>query len=364
MDEICGHKMLYSYIAPAAPATRRQGRGDEPAFRPEIGFTPKWYRKRLDIDFGEIWHKDPAYRKESVMAMRDLLRNSFPGHPVGHLEDGPDLLTGVFGGCTLAGIFGIPVVFSRDNWPACAHEYIIAEDIKDLECPDLENNKFFVDLLRQLEWIEKNEGRIIGFVNWQGLINNAWRIMGDQLFTGMLMLPDTVMHLMDCICTTMLDAARMIHKRQEDSGVMYDFFTVSNCLVNMVSPEQYRKFIMPFDIRIAETFGSVGIHNCAWKADPYLADYAKVPVLRYIDMGEESDLLRARRLFPHTRRALMYAPTDFARRTMSRIQKDMERIAGQYAPCDIVLADLEEDVEDEKVKRFLKVCEEINKGLN
>ena len=67
-------KQLVSYIAPAAPATRRPARGDEPWLRPEIGFTPAWYRENLAIDFGRPFHLNPAYRRESVAHMRAELR--------------------------------------------------------------------------------------------------------------------------------------------------------------------------------------------------------------------------------------------------------------------------------------------------
>ena len=64
---------LVSYIAPAAPAARRQAQGDEPFLRPEIGFTPNWYRTALGIDFSQQWHTDPAYRRETILAMRGHL---------------------------------------------------------------------------------------------------------------------------------------------------------------------------------------------------------------------------------------------------------------------------------------------------
>jgi hypothetical protein len=91
---------LISYIAPAAPATRRPATGDEPFLRPEIGFTPAWYRQHLEIDFGERFHTDVKYRREAVVGMRELLRNNFAGRRIGgaELHDTPlDLLTGVFG---------------------------------------------------------------------------------------------------------------------------------------------------------------------------------------------------------------------------------------------------------------------------
>ncbi|MHC4338115.1 MAG: hypothetical protein ACYSTG_09280 [Planctomycetota bacterium] len=94
--------------------------------RPEIGFTPKWFRTALGIDFGEKWHTDPAYRRQTVLAMRDELRRQFPGSKIGGIDkpDKPlDLLTGVYGGNVVAMIYGVPAVYAEDNWPNCEHTW-------------------------------------------------------------------------------------------------------------------------------------------------------------------------------------------------------------------------------------------------
>src|SRR5574340_1034184 len=101
-----------SYIAPGAPATRRPAPGDEPFLRPEVGFTPRWYREALGIDFGRRWHTEVRYRRETVLAMRHELRRRFPGTRIGGIDrpEAPlDLLTGAFGTCTVAAIFGLPI---------------------------------------------------------------------------------------------------------------------------------------------------------------------------------------------------------------------------------------------------------------
>ena len=69
---------LISYIAPAAPATRRPATGAEPFLRPEIGFTPRWYRDAAGCDFGERWHNDPACRRDAVVRMGRELDVSTP----------------------------------------------------------------------------------------------------------------------------------------------------------------------------------------------------------------------------------------------------------------------------------------------
>jgi len=357
------HCQLTSYIAPAAPATRRPATGDEPFLRPEIGFMPAWYRAALGIDFGRRWHTDPAYRRETLVAMRVELKHRFGGTSIGGIDhpDRPlDLLTGTYGCISVAAIYGAPVVYDENNWPNCEHRYLSDAEVDGLEPPDLDANLFFQDLIGQVDWIAAHEGRVEGYVNWQGVLNNAYRLRGEKIFLDMIDSPPRCRHLFDCICSTMIDAAKRLHQRQSASGVKVGFFTISNCLVNMVSPEHYRDMLLPFDQRIAETFGCIGIHNCAWNADPYMDSYATVPHLAYIDMGLDSDLARAKEKIAHARRALIYTPMDLADKSPEIIRADLERIARKYAPCDVVVGDIDSGTPDERVLAFVELCNQIS----
>jgi hypothetical protein len=354
---------LISYIAPAAPARRRQAQGDEPFLRPEMGFTPNWYRTALGIDFGQQWHTDPAYRLETILAMRRELRRRFGGTSIGGIDrpNRPlDLLTGTYGCVPVAAIYGVPIVYAEDNWPNCEHQYLSDEQVDDLEPPELCANAFFVELMAQMDWIAAREGRVEGFMNWQGVLNNAYRLRGEKLFYDMVDSPQRCLRLFDCVCTTMIEAGKRLHERQLESGVQIDFFTVSNCLVNIVSPEQYHDMLLPFDRRIAQAFGCIGIHNCAWNADPYINDYAEVPQLGYIDMGLDSDLARAREMIDNARRALIYKPMDLTNKLLAVIRADLESIARDYAPCDVVVGDIDAGTPDERVLAFVELCSEIN----
>ncbi|MHC4558247.1 MAG: uroporphyrinogen decarboxylase family protein [Planctomycetota bacterium] len=354
---------LVSYIAPAAPATRRSATGDVLFLRPEIGFTPNWYRAATGIDFGQQWHTNPAYRRETIIAMRNELKDRFPGTRIGGLgrPDKPmDLLTGTYGCTSVAAIYGIPIIYATDNWPNCEQKYLTDDEVDNLEAPDLNANPFFQELMAQVDWIDANEGRVEGFINWQGVFNNAYRLRGEKLFYNMIDSPQRCRHLFDCICTTMIEAAEQIGERQLESGVTTGFFTVSNCLVNMVSPQQYREFLLPFDRRIGQAFNCIGIHNCAWNADSYIDDYATVPHLGYIDMGLDSNLARAREVFADSRRGLVYTPKDLVNKSLERIRTDLEKIACDYAPCDVIVADIDAGTTDERVLAFLELCSEIN----
>jgi hypothetical protein len=352
-----------SYIAPAAPARRQPATGDEPFLRPEIGFTPNWFRTALGIDFGQKWHTDPAYRRETVLQMRAELRRRFPGSKIGWIDrpDKPlDLLTGLYGGNVVAMIYGVPAIYAADNWPNCEHKYFSDEAADNLEPPDLDENPVFQDIMRQVDWIEQSEGEIHGFLNWQGILNNAQRLRGEKIFFDLMDNRQRCQRLFECIYSTMSEAIKRLHERQKKSGVDVNFMTVSNCLVNMISPQQYSDFFLPYDQRFAEEFGSIAIHNCAWNADPYVEAYSKVGNLGYVDMGMSSDMARARQMIPNARRALMYTPMDLANKQWDQIRADIEKIARDYGPCDIVAADIEAGTPDERVQALIDLCAEIS----
>lgn len=355
---------LISYIAPAAPATRRPAEGPLPHLRPEIGFTPNWYRQHFDVDFGARWHTDAAYRRATLITMRAGLRERFPGTHIGSADspDRPlDLLTGAFGACVVASIYGVPTVYSADGWPTAGRRYLTDDECDRIEPPDLDANPAFAELMAQVDWIAQSEGRIEGFVNWQGVLNNAHRLRGEQIFLDLHDAPERCRRLFECVLTTMIDATHRLHERQRKSGVDVRFFTVSNCLVNLLSPRQYRQHLLPFDQRLAEEFGCLGVHNCAWNASPYLTAYSEMPDIAYIDMGLTSDLCRARDLFPQARRALMYTPMDVANKSLPQIRADLTRVAREYGPCDVVCADIEAGTPDERVVEVVNLCAELSR---
>lgn len=348
-----GDGRLISYIAPGAPATRRPAAGDEPFLRVEIGFTPAWFAQHGDFDLGERFHADPCYRRDRVVAMRRVLRWRFPGTRLGAASgsDEPlDLLTGTYGAGTVAAIYGVPLVYQPRQWPNCASRQLTDHELARLEPPDLDRNPHFQRLMEQVEWIARAEGRVTGFVNWQGVLNNAHRLRGEQLFLDLVDEPAMARHLFACVTQTMCDGIRRLHERQRASGVDYRFVTVSNCLVNLVSPDLYREQLLPFDQQLAALYGCIGIHNCAWNATPYLESYVRVPGVAYLDMGPDTDLPRARACFPEARRAVMIPPSFMKGRSTAALSLDIARIAGWLGPCDLVVADLDAGTPDSLVK--------------
>ena len=57
----------------------------------------------------------------------------------------------------------------------------------------------------------------------------------------------------------------------------------------------------------------------------------------------------------------MYTPMELANKPVDQIREDLERIALEYGPCDIVAADIEYGTPDSKVIEFIKICDIITK---
>lgn len=353
---------LISYIAHAAPATRRPGAGNEPYLRPEIGFVPRWYAQALDIDFGQRWHTDPQYRRDTIVVMADETRRRFGRHAaIGESqmrEDGVlDVLTGTFGTLLVAGIYGAPVCYRSDDWPSTAPRQLLSDQQAfSLEPPSLDDSPFWNAFMAQVDWIAAEYGRVEGFMNWQGALNSAYRLRGQQIFADMLEAPKRARHVLECVTQTMIEGMQRLYARQRQTGVEVSHCTVSNCLVNMISPRQYEEFLLPLDRQIAESFSMIGVHNCAWNADPYVELYRRLPGVAYIDMGMSSDLAKARVVFPQARRAVMYPPTDVQSNTTEAIAGDLDRVARDYGPCDVVFADITDETPDRRVHELIDIC--------
>ncbi|MDX9972878.1 MAG: hypothetical protein RBU21_07810 [FCB group bacterium] len=356
-----GTYKLRSYIAPAAPATRAPCDGTESPLRIEFGFTPQWYRQSLGIDFSERWHLDPFYRRETILAMRRELNRRFPSLNLGgaNPEDAPGSIDAVHGGVWMARIFGIDVQYFPGNWPAAHNVFLTPKQVAALEVPALPNVPVFAQVLDQIDQLSNAFGKVTGYLNWQGVINNAFRLRGPDIFSDLLADPPLANHLFEVITQTMIDGMRIVYARQRETGFEVRHATVSNCVVNMVSPDTYRDAILPFDLTIRGAFEGFGVHNCAWNVDPYIEAYASIPNLGYVDMGLESDLVRVRELCPEARRAIMYTPMDLANKSINELRADLERIHRELGPCDIVMADIDPTTPDERVLAFAKLADEV-----
>ncbi len=354
---------LKYYINLGCPPIRMPVEGNEPFMRPEVGFNPSWFKRFCDIDFSERWHTDVAFRLESYLTMQREVRRRFPGYDIGHTNADipPDLITGIYGIGIMDRIFGRPLLYAADRWPVPIGEKMTDFEIKTLKVPDLRNNALMEHLYKQIDTIHELTGSSQGYLNWQGNLNTAFRFRGENIFTDLMSDQGLAKNLLDVIVETYITGVKMVYEKQRQYGTENTFATVANCTVNMVGPKVYGDTLLAYDIRIAEQFTSLGIHNCAWTVTPYIDHYARVPRVSYIDMGIDSDLARVKQVFPQARRNCLYKSVDLKNKSNEEIRRDFEYIAENLAPCDVGLPDIEHDVPDEKIMFAIDLCRELSK---
>ncbi|MCM8900198.1 hypothetical protein KVG29_03030 [Caldicoprobacter algeriensis] len=320
----------------------------------------------MGIDFSEKWHLDPEYRYETLVIMKGYLHKIFPMVPyfTPLYEDGIErscaTISGVHGAVFIPLVYGLEVTYSKDDWPwVRADKHLTKEQIENLKPFDLYSNPVVVQLLEQMDIIEKKWGMIHGYINYQGILNNAFRIRGSEIFLDMYDDPDFVHFFFNHIAQTILNVSKLIQERQRKSGFYINLMSLSNCVMNMISPEQYQKFVLPYDMMLSKEYERFGIHTCNWDITPYINVLRKIDKMGYIDMGMVSDMKRVKEVFPDARRAVMYSPVELEKKTADEIRLDIQRIYDELAPCDIVMADIQDTTPDSKVIEFLNIVDDV-----
>src|SRR5689334_1617987 len=98
-----------------------------------------------------------------------------------------------------------------------------------------------------MDLIERQWGAISGALNFQGVLNLAFRLRGEDLFTDMLGEPARAHRVLEGVTDALLQIVQAVYARQAAAGVRNEFFVTANCVVNMLSAAQYHEFMLPYD---------------------------------------------------------------------------------------------------------------------
>lgn len=210
-----------------------------------------------------------------------------------------------------------------------------------------------------MEDMERCFGRIDGFLNYQGVLNTAQKIRGNEIFVDMLDEPEFAFDLFAHIEDTLSKLARHVQARQRASGVDIGLFSVSNCVVSMISPDMYEKFILPHDVALSRQFARFGMHTCNWNVTPYMVKLTGIEKIDYLDMSAGSDLEKTRGLFSDARLGIFFTPGDIEKQSLKTLENEFRRVAQHVQPCDIVFADMMPKTDVGKLNAMIAIAEKI-----
>jgi len=359
---------LRSFVPIGGALIWEPSHGDEPDLRPVLGFTPQWYYKYSGVCLGEQWHRDPLFRYDSLLKMKTFLSRQFPEYEQFRLsynekavEESCATISAAYGIMAVPLAYGIPAIYAEDHSPEAKPGIFLTQDeLLKLKQFSPEENLFMQELLSQIEILHRNFGIAKGYINYQGILNIATKVYGQDIFYQFYDDPEFVTFFLGHIAETICIMAKAVQAKQRELGWDSNQFVVSNCTLNMISPDLYEKFILPLDIKISEQFNLFGMHTCNWDVTKYIPCIQKFNKMEYLDLGMVSDMRRVRNCFPDIRRAVFYTPGKLLFLSQEQQKQEITEIFESCGPCDLILSGIDPNTTPNDVKAFLDIVKEVS----
>jgi uroporphyrinogen-III decarboxylase len=212
-----------------------------------------------------------------------------------HLEIEDDRVPTVriqFGTAQVAAAFGCSIVVPENNLPAAgSHVLARAEDVRTLPMPSLDAGWYGKLAEWTALWKEHlPEGVHIQHPDIQSAFNSAHLIRGNDILTDFFDDPESLGLLLDKVTDFMINITRhtkaMISNDADwffDWGSLWKGFArISNCTMQMISPELYREHVLPRDVRFFEAVGGGRMHYCGITG-AVIDEYLKVAPITGLD---------------------------------------------------------------------------------
>jgi len=166
--------------------------GPGPILPVEVVFHPSWWHRHAGISFDRDFFYDPRRRVEDERRMERVLYEKFGDLGLGEDRDRDLAVIGPVhnaAGYLLSEMLGCRVEYKEDAPP----------QVLPAGRPDLEidagavfDGEPFRRLVRLTEDLKRAHGRVVGDVNWGGVLNLALDVRGQDIFLDLADRPEAV----------------------------------------------------------------------------------------------------------------------------------------------------------------------------
>ena len=343
----------------------------EPLLPVEVVFHPSWWHRHAGIDFDEGFFYDPRRRVEDERRMEQVLYERFGDLGLGEDRDvGLPVVGPVHNaaGYLLSEMIGCRVEYAVDAPPQ-----VVPAGRQDLEL-DVEaafSSAPFLRLKRLIGDLKKAHGRVVGDVNWGGVLNLALDFRGQDIFLDMVDRPEAVRTLFGRVAevidrftaylesetgTTSISVNRLVRHRP---GAV---FLHSECALTMISEEYYRSFLMPYDRAWSLRRRPFGIHYCGADPHRFAAVFAELPRLDLLDVGWGGDLGLLRARLPRTFLNIRLSPVEIVHQSIADIRDAIEtRVAASGDPrlTGVCCINMDDRVTDDRVRAIFETVDRL-----
>lgn len=169
---------------------------------------------------------------------------------------------------TLVASFGIPLDPSVGYTPSSTLTF---DEILAMPELDMESSGLMPEMRRRIDFIKENlspgNGIYIGEPDMQGPFNIAHAVAGEEILTGPYIDPEKFHAVMEKVADLWIKSLKSIRKwigPEWMYPVQKRIVRIAECSVNLVAPEIYKEFILPYDLKIANAFRlPLLIHTCS-----------------------------------------------------------------------------------------------------
>ncbi|MBL8028227.1 MAG: hypothetical protein JNL74_17520 [Fibrobacteres bacterium] len=192
-----------------------------------------------------------------------------------HNDMGDDHLPTVrvqFGTAQVASAFGSEIFYPENSLPAAkTHPLHKIEDVYSIKMPALDAG-LFSKVTEFTKYYRKHipAGVSIQLPDLQSPFNTAHLIRGDELFMDFYDNPDAVVKLLDIVTDYMIELVPHLKKEIGEEGDWFHDWgglwkgsaRISNCSMQMISPDFYCEHVLPRDVRLMKAIGGGRMHYC------------------------------------------------------------------------------------------------------
>lgn len=332
----------------------------------EVVFHPSWWHRHAGIDFDEGFFYDPRRRVADERTMERVLFEKFGDLGLGEDRDRDRPVLGPVhnaAGYLLSEMIGCRVEYRNDAPPQ-----VISARKPDLEL-DVEEafaSPAFIRLQRLAGDLKKAHGRVVGDVNWGGILNLALDFRGQDIFLDMLDRSEAVRAFFGRIAELIDRFTAYVQSETGTTSISVNrlvrhlpgpVFLHSECALTMISQEYYRDFLMPFDRTWSLRRRPFGIHYCGADAHRFADVFAGLPHLDFLDVGWGGDLGRLREKLPGTFLNIRLSPVEIVGQSLEEIRRSIEtRVAASGDPrlTGVCCINMDDRVTDDRVRAIFE----------
>ena len=338
-----------------------------------MGLTYQLLHTMFGVDMGERFHMDIRYRLEKTMEIDREVYRSFRKIGIGYEDPFPRASIEPFGHYFIPVMYGCEPVYGMDANP-CVQAPIAGSQVIEEHgrwSPGRFERSWPVrEIISQVQYVKDHVDRetadkrlpynphyspLSGQQNLGSVINNAFVTCGQNVLTLYLDKPGLLKKIFKNINSLMLHSLKYFSTLDGKSPA--NIF-VGNCLVSMISPDQYMACNYEYDRQLARFARNTGagflVHQDS-DASPHLANYSRLAPVHTLDLGQDSDFEEIYRLFPESSVNCILFPFWVQSHSSDEIREELNRImkiGRRFPSFTFTLFEIDEQLARGKIFEF------------